>query len=159
MRSNVFKNYIVVLNDLTKATINTRSEVLTIQVAAPTFVDVPPDIVTNKVNKAGILDVLVNGLVVFAELFVTTSEIIESTERTNTMNEVADEHITNEGSAATAIPAKKNTPAGTCTISNTDLISSNLLGGYFCPATLNGAGVYRYVQGERGRYVQTDVWS
>ncbi len=28
------------------------------------------------------------------------------------------------------------------------------MGGYFCPATLNGAGVYRYVQGEDATFKQ-----
>ncbi len=45
-------------------------------------------------------------------------------------------------------------PAGTCALPNTDLISSNLLGGYFCPATLNGSQVYRYVQGEDATFKQ-----
>ncbi len=45
-------------------------------------------------------------------------------------------------------------PVGTCTLPNTDMISSNLLGGYFCPATLNGANVYRYVQGEDATFKQ-----
>ena len=45
-------------------------------------------------------------------------------------------------------------PAGTCALPNTDLVSSNLLGAYFCPATLNGASVYRYVQGEDATFKQ-----
>ena len=45
-------------------------------------------------------------------------------------------------------------PAASCALPNTSLISSNLQGGYFCPATLNGASVYRYVQGEGSTFKQ-----
>ena len=43
---------------------------------------------------------------------------------------------------------------GTCASANTTLISSNLSGGYFCPATLNGSPVFRYVQGENETFKQ-----
>jgi hypothetical protein len=33
-------------------------------------------------------------------------------------------------------------------------MDSNMAGGYFCPATLNGADVYRYVQGENEAFKQ-----
>ena len=45
-------------------------------------------------------------------------------------------------------------PSETCALPNTDMVSSNLLGGYFCPATLNGAQVYQYVQGENEAFKQ-----
>ena len=46
-------------------------------------------------------------------------------------------------------------PAGTCAMPNTNLIDSNMQGGYFCPATLNGAPAYRYVQGENQSFKQS----
>ena len=39
-------------------------------------------------------------------------------------------------------------PQADCALPNTNLVDSNMQGGYFCPATLNGASAYRYVQGE-----------
>jgi hypothetical protein len=45
-------------------------------------------------------------------------------------------------------------PAGTCALPNTNLIPSNMVGGYFCPATLNDTPVYRYVQGEGSTFKQ-----
>ena len=45
-------------------------------------------------------------------------------------------------------------PAGTCVMPNTTMVDSNLQGGYFCPATLNGATAYRYVQGENESFKQ-----
>ena len=44
--------------------------------------------------------------------------------------------------------------ASTCALPNTTFIDSNMAGGYFCPATLNGADVYRYVQGENETFKQ-----
>ena len=45
-------------------------------------------------------------------------------------------------------------PAGSCALPNTSLMPSNMLGGYFCPATLNGSPVFRYVQGEDSTFKQ-----
>ena len=40
-------------------------------------------------------------------------------------------------------------------VPNTNLIESNMQGGYFCPATLNGANTYRCVQGENETFKQS----
>jgi hypothetical protein len=45
-------------------------------------------------------------------------------------------------------------PKASCALPNTPLVPSNMVGGYFCPATLNGADVYRYVQGENDTFKQ-----
>ena len=45
-------------------------------------------------------------------------------------------------------------PPSTCASANTSFTSSNLSGGYFCPATLNGAQVFQYVQGENKSFKQ-----
>ena len=41
-----------------------------------------------------------------------------------------------------------------CALPNTTFIDSNMAGGYFCPATLNGSQVYQYVQGENETFKQ-----
>jgi hypothetical protein len=45
-------------------------------------------------------------------------------------------------------------PAGFCSVANPTMVSSNMEGGYFCPATLNGTTAYRYVQGDGPSFKQ-----